>query len=443
MLFGPELAAKAKGKLIIGKTPGRYRVRAWNAKADVPSDLATCWVVIDGPAPSPTPPPAPPSPQAVANFIVGVTDNTARTLQQGAILSDDALFGYLRTQKIGWRVFDINSQALRDYKLDKVLAERKLAPPAIIAWGTDGSIRAAPAPASSDGVKQFIDGKTFVRFAPERGLHYYQHGKTKRWLNRLAPSKDSVQALHDCGVKRWRNVKTAIPRDQWRTVSRRNVFPAADWVLDQGQHGSCVGHGSASAFRATRFCAGMRDLKLSPTCVYAQINGGADDGAIIGDLLIALQKTGTILFASTSEDRIYLHQMPAGWQSEAARFKIEEAHTTPTFDEIVSAVQLGYVVVFGMEVGNNFEAFDKYGVAGYSGGAGNHCLFIDGCTLLPDGRWVVDVVNSWGADWGPWKVGRCYMTERHINGADNSDAYAIRTATEDPKETIKPPTVAW
>src|SRR5438128_1421283 len=39
LLFGPELAAKAKGKLIFGKTPGKYRVRAWNAKGDVPSDL--------------------------------------------------------------------------------------------------------------------------------------------------------------------------------------------------------------------------------------------------------------------------------------------------------------------------------------------------------------------------------------------------------------------
>src|SRR6516162_7543919 len=92
-----------------------------------------------------------------------------------------------------------------------------------------------------------------------------------------------------------------------------------------------------------------------------------------------------------------------------------------------------------MKVGGSFGHFDQSGVAGYSSGAGNHCMHADGCKKLPDGRWALDNVNSWGPGWGPWHNGRCFLIDKHINNAQNGDAYLIKGASEDPKEPIKPP----
>ena len=111
-------------------------------------------------------------------------------------------------------------------------------------------------------------------------------------------------------------------------------------------------------------------------------------------------------------------------------------------DELVSGLQLGYIAVYGMQVGSNFGSFDASGVAGFARGGGNHCMHADGVKKLPDGRWVLDNVNSWGYSWGPWKNGRCYLSESHIKGADNSDAYLIKGAVDDPSEPIKPPKVS-
>jgi len=63
LLFPPDVIDKLRGKVVTSSKPGRYRIEAWNAKGDVASDIAVCWVVVDGgPVPPPPPPPIPPVP---------------------------------------------------------------------------------------------------------------------------------------------------------------------------------------------------------------------------------------------------------------------------------------------------------------------------------------------------------------------------------------------
>lgn len=63
LLFPPEVASQARGKVLQASQPGRYRVEVWNALKDVPSDIATSWVVVVSPSPVPVPPgPEPPPP---------------------------------------------------------------------------------------------------------------------------------------------------------------------------------------------------------------------------------------------------------------------------------------------------------------------------------------------------------------------------------------------
>lgn len=70
-LFGPELGSKAKGKVYKAKKPGIYRVEAWVAKGDVPSDIGYTVVTVTGPeGPEPNPQPGPTPPALTPNKVV-------------------------------------------------------------------------------------------------------------------------------------------------------------------------------------------------------------------------------------------------------------------------------------------------------------------------------------------------------------------------------------
>jgi hypothetical protein len=415
---------------------GAYTLVVAGALADKET-IRTCTITAKGglPPPPPVPPPGPPDPgpspgpgpTTKADFIIGITDNERRDLKVASILEDHALAKWLDDNKIKWRVIDIGQKAFTDYSLDKILNNAKVTPPAIITYTAGKLLRAGPAPASSEAVKAFVEGKR----------QSYPQGGEDRYLTPLDPSE--AKLVPDRKLERWVDKKGIIPRDQWKDIDRRNIFGGPDWIYDQNSHGSCVGNGATGALRRVRYLAGMKDQKLSPGCTYAQINGGRDNGAVIGDSLTALTRTGTCLYITVGQDPIYLNRLPVGWKQEAARFKVDQAYVAPTFDELVSGIQLGYVAVYGMQVGNNFGSFSKDGVAGVSRGSGNHCMHADGCKKLPDGTWALDNVNSWGPNWGPWRNGRCYLIDKHINGANNSDAYLIKGASEDPQEPVRPP----
>ena len=112
-----------------------------------------------------------------------------------------------------------------------------------------------------------------------------------------------------------------------------------------------------------------------------------------------------------------------------------EAYRVNSFDQAVTALQLGFIVVGAVMVGDRFMKLDGNGVSGFDAGPGNHCIHFDGCGVLPNGDWYLDLANSWGADWGDG--GRTKITQRHWDGCEE-DAYAIRAATTDPQEPAPP-----
>ena len=81
-VFPPALLANAKATVVVAAKPGRYRMLAYTAMGDQPSEPAVCTVVIGGdvpppaptpPAPGPTPPaPTPPGPDPLALSIRGI-----------------------------------------------------------------------------------------------------------------------------------------------------------------------------------------------------------------------------------------------------------------------------------------------------------------------------------------------------------------------------------
>ncbi len=387
----------------------------------------------------PTPGPKPPPPVVKGAWLVGVVDNNARTQDLAAILMDHQLAVWLDAAGVKWRVYDVQQAEYLARHYDTTLRDAGVTPPAMILLDAGGkALKVGAAPKDSDAVKAFVGGG--VKAAEEESAAESIDDGTghRRFLGLLPRSKAKFAAPKG---GEWADANPVIPRDKWREVNRRDAFPADQWVYDQDGLGACVGNGSTNALRKCRVLAGMKDQRLAPGCTYAQINGGHDGGAVISDSLTALQQTGTITSATLGSDEkpCFLNKLPSGWKEEAKRFRIEEAYHCNGFDEMGSAIQLGYVLVYGMQVGNNFNQFTPEGVAGVSRGTGNHCMHADGMHKLNNGQWSFDNVNSWGAGWGPWKNGRCYLIEAHFQNGDQPDAYAVKAATEDPQEPNRPP----
>lgn len=222
---------------------------------------------------------------------------------------------------------------------------------------------------------------------------------------------------------------------EWQPVDRRKRFNMGDWSLDQRSHGSCVGFSSAAALARLRVAEGQQFQRLSGAFIYSHINGGRDNGAIISDSLDVLKQQGTCLETECGWDQIYPNQIPNSARQTAKRFKVLEAYRVDTWAEAISAIQLGFILVGAVMVGDNFFRLDNNGVSGFDRGPGNHAVCFDGCGFLPSGQPFLDLPNSWGLTFG--ENGRTKITEKHFESVQQ-DCYAMRAAINDPQESGPP-----
>lgn len=100
LLFPPEVAKQARGKVFQSAT-GRFKVEVWNAKADVPSEIVTCWLVIGDPGPvvPPINPPVDPPVKPIAGMRVLMIYESDTPLPKGIYdtMQSPAVEEYLRT----------------------------------------------------------------------------------------------------------------------------------------------------------------------------------------------------------------------------------------------------------------------------------------------------------------------------------------------------------
>jgi hypothetical protein len=256
----------------------------------------------------------------------------------------------------------------------------------------------------------------------------------------LAAKPDGVK-LRAMAPRRYADYHPVFPVKEWRPINRRDVFAWEQYGLDQNGFNSCTAQADSAALTKLRVLAGMKFVKLSPAYLYAHINHGQDKGAVISDAAESLVKEGTCPFDLLGQHPFYSWNLTAEMKLAAKRYRAADVYHVNTWDELGSALQTGrYLAVFAAQVGPNFGHFDKYGVAGHDAGRGNHALHADGMAYLPDGRWVLDVPNSWGEQWGPWHNGRVFLDAKHLfaNG-DMPDCVVYRAAADDPKEPWSPP----
>lgn len=267
-----------------------------------------------------------------------------------------------------------------------------------------------------------------VYLDPMTGLPAIDFDGCPRLLAKLPPDPAKRRLLTP-----FREAVPLVPESEWREINRRDGLP---WIINQQNHGSCVGFSSAGALMRARAINGSAPVTLSGSYVYSWINGGRDQGAVITDALAVLRDKGTCREALCDWDTIYRQQVSREADEDARRFRLLEAYTADTWDEILSAVQLGYLPIFAVMVGDSFASTDSDGVAGFDRGPGNHAVHADGCKRLSGLGWVLDMVNSWGPKFG--QAGRCYLMRRHIESVQQ-DCYVIRAAADDPQDPNQPP----
>lgn len=221
------------------------------------------------------------------------------------------------------------------------------------------------------------------------------------------------------------------PRSQWKEVSFAGY---AVPILDQGQHGSCVWHAIASAFWKMWLKGGATPHDFSPTFGYALGNGNRDAGMSISGGADILKHYGNCLASEFPEGHIWKRDIPSAAYQTALRFRARKTFRVTSFDEIGSAIQLGFMPVFDVYVGNGFNNLDADGVPpAWPGVSGNHAQTADGLKYL-NGRWRLDAINSWGTAFG--MNGRLRYGEAHLD--HEIDAFVIQAVEEDPQETNVP-----
>jgi hypothetical protein len=231
------------------------------------------------------------------------------------------------------------------------------------------------------------------------------------------------------------DVRPIVPESEWKEIDRRQVF-APSWILNQRSHGSCVGFAAAGSLMRARAIGGQGEHRLSGAFVYSYINGGRDQGAMIGDAVSVLLTHGCALEFEVGWDQIYPNQITPEARHTAKRFRALECYTVESWEEACSAVQLGYVLSYPVMVGNTFTRVDAEGVCGYDRGPGNHAVCADGMKRSDKWGWTLDMPNSWGQTFG--ENGRGRTAEKHWEGVQ-VDAYALRCAATDPEGDNPPP----
>jgi len=195
-----------------------------------------------------------------------------------------------------------------------------------------------------------------------------------------------------------------IDRRDWADLAGKvSLQPHVKQVLDQGQVGSCAAESSVQALMIARAVAGQPDIQLNPYFVYHHTSGGRDRGSSIDSNLRFLRDKGCAPLSIWPRSK--------GWQQgpdeqvyrQAKKFKILEFYDIETVDEMVSALLLGFPVVYGAR-----------------GHAVCKVAHIDNLKGLD--------VNSWGTKWGEDGFG---VWSPYSGIGWNYGAFAVRTTTQE------------
>jgi len=216
-----------------------------------------------------------------------------------------------------------------------------------------------------------------------------------------------------------------------------DLLPIMPPVLDQGQVGSCTGHGSSEAVRAALIQAGHPDVPLSRLFPY--YNGRAyegttkeDAGAMIRDVVKGLARFGAATEALWPYSESFAAKPAKAAYTDGAKRQVLEYRRVPIAAAALrQALAAGYPVIIGISVYESFEdaKVAETGVVPMPLDGeqmlGGHCML---CFGYDGAAKTFAVRNSWGAAWGDH--GNCHIPYAYLGDPNLASDFWTITKVE-------------
>ena len=189
-------------------------------------------------------------------------------------------------------------------------------------------------------------------------------------------------------------------------------------VKNQGQEGSCTGHGWATHQEFLELKYNHHDITLSPAGIYyleRQLEGTLDQGdcgaQIVSGAAVVCKYGVDLLSDEPYSDQSYDKAPTADQLKSALNYKSGAYHRLTTVLDIKNCINSGYTFVLGMSVYESFETsvggdgimpMPNHGEALLGG----HCMSsgwaYDDTIKCPNASvpGAVLTQNSWGPEWG-------------------------------------------
>lgn len=217
----------------------------------------------------------------------------------------------------------------------------------------------------------------------------------------------------------------------------------------QGKMSSCCAYAATNSQEFKRTIDQKDDKEFGPEYLYAMINGGQDDGAMLDDAMRYLVEKGCCLRDSVPYQVYSLNSM----SMEQKRFSSQQASDYRSLDwykmphgnldqcwgATVSAIALRDPVLMAVHCGDGFFSCGQDGVCRVDRGVGNHAVCgveLEGVATAKSMRDIkIWTVNSHGARYG--KNG-CYLhTYEHMAQPCQAHQHcACRSMRTSPEEKI-------
>jgi hypothetical protein len=254
-------------------------------------------------------------------------------------------------------------------------------------------------------------------------------GEVRR-LGWVAPSTDHARKMRATRtsittIRQEAGLPPLIPESEWREVDFVTGAPI-ELINDQRDCSGCTGWSAAGGAMRQRWIRGQELLRLSGASVYAQINGGQDNGSNIIDAMYTIETHGMCLESEMDYPKLFKNQIP----SIATWFREGLAATCGPFVELAIGLQMNMLPQFPIQVPRNW-GWNGDGVMNFAKGYGNHSVYAAGLKKIA-GDWFLKLINSWGKNWGPFKNGTALVSRKAVDacaGADDSYLHAV-TITE-------------
>ena len=218
----------------------------------------------------------------------------------------------------------------------------------------------------------------------------------------------------------WEDIQSILREQEWEqdhdpnpplqgfslptSVDLTDLFPTP---RHQGTQNSCVGWAVAYAVRSSQeevkrgWGLDTDEHLFSPSYVYNQLNGGANDGISIYSAMRIIYEQGVSTLASFPYNASdWLTQPNEAQREEAAHFKVDDFYIIQGLENIKRRLADGDGVVIGIDVLPDFDTLspsnpifdDPSGTS-----RGGHAVTLIGYS---DDMQAFKFINSWGTAWG-------------------------------------------